>query len=201
MDAATGPDTPRFRSGAGRLSLDFMRTLRLRGQVDAVEELDTPEALAAWVAQLGPCPVDPAVPLPGEPLLAEARQLREAVHALLDAARAGTSPAAVAAADRARLNRAAARPTPVPVLGADGRLGHTAAAPVEAVLALVARDALDLATSPALDRLRACAGANCAAWFLDTSRPGNRRWCSMGTCGNQAKKASWRTRQQAVDRA
>ncbi|MFG2951443.1 CGNR zinc finger domain-containing protein [Streptomyces adustus] len=32
------------------------------------------------------------------------------------------------------------------------------------------------------------------AWFLDTSRPGNRRWCSMGTCGNQSKKQTWRTK-------
>ncbi|UXX97904.1 CGNR zinc finger domain-containing protein [Streptomyces sp. AD2-2] len=26
------------------------------------------------------------------------------------------------------------------------------------------------------------------------SRPGNRRWCSMGTCGNRAKKETLRGR-------
>ncbi|MFI9249364.1 CGNR zinc finger domain-containing protein [Streptomyces sp. NPDC053069] len=52
-------------------------------------------------------------------------------------------------------------------------------------------------TSAALGRVRACAGPHCAAWFLDTSRPGNRRWCSMGACGNQAKKSAWRTKHAA----
>ncbi|MGY4925477.1 CGNR zinc finger domain-containing protein [Streptomyces sp. 900105755] len=70
----------------------------------------------------------------------------------------------------------------------------TAADPVGALLADIARDALSLATSPALDRVRACSVPHCAAWFLDTSRPGNRRLCSMETCGNQAKKQTWRTR-------
>jgi predicted RNA-binding Zn ribbon-like protein len=28
--------------------------------------------------------------------------------------------------------------------------------------------------------------------YLDTSRPGTRRWCSMEACGNQAKSAGLR---------
>ncbi|MEV7022740.1 CGNR zinc finger domain-containing protein [Kitasatospora sp. NPDC093558] len=43
-----------------------------------------------------------------------------------------------------------------------------------------------------MERVRACANPDCAAWFLDTSRPGSRRWCAMGTCGNRSKKATWR---------
>ncbi|GAA0262401.1 hypothetical protein GCM10009527_068010 [Actinomadura nitritigenes] len=58
----------------------------------------------------------------------------------------------------------------------------------------MARDALDLVTSPALGRVRACAGADCGALFLDTSRPGTRRWCSMNTCGNRAKKDTQRAK-------
>src|SRR5690349_17566087 len=37
------------------------------------------------------------------------------------------------------------------------------------------------------ERVRACANADCVLWFLDTSRPGTRRWCSMATCGNRDK--------------
>ncbi|MCL9761259.1 CGNR zinc finger domain-containing protein [Frankia sp. AiPa1] len=37
-----------------------------------------------------------------------------------------------------------------------------------------------------------CAGPDCRALFLDGSRPGRRRWCSMNTCGNKAKKAALR---------
>lgn len=79
-----------------------------------------------------------------------------------------------------------------------GVLTQAAGHPVAAVLALIARDALDLATSPQLlPRIRDCAGPNCGAWFLDSSRPGTRRWCSMDRCGNQAKKSTWRTRHAA----
>jgi predicted RNA-binding Zn ribbon-like protein len=171
-----------------------MRTLRLRGMDDAVEELATPEALAAWVRQFGPYPTGTTVAAPTTDVLHEARRLREAVHTLLTTARGEHGAAGCPPGSRRLLNRAAAAPTPVPLLGDGGTVRHDAADPVGAVLATVARDALDLATSPALDRVRVCAGPGCAAWFLDASRPGSRRWCSMETCGNQAKKSTWRTR-------
>ncbi|MFD0576716.1 CGNR zinc finger domain-containing protein [Dactylosporangium darangshiense] len=47
--------------------------------------------------------------------------------------------------------------------------------------------------SPAAGRLRECADPACNALFLDASRPGSRRWCSMETCGNRAKKQRLRT--------
>ncbi|WP_390623882.1 ABATE domain-containing protein [Fodinicola feengrottensis] len=43
-----------FRQGAGRLCLDFVRTLRLRGKPGVVEELPDAAALAEWVRQCGP---------------------------------------------------------------------------------------------------------------------------------------------------
>lgn len=36
-------------------------------------------------------------------------------------------------------------------------------------------------------RIRRCAHPSCVLWFLDTSRNGTRRWCSMAGCGNRAK--------------
>lgn len=189
-------DTPDFRTGSGRISLDFIRTLRWRGSAEEAEELDTPEALAAWTSQLGPYSPDAAVPLPPPRLLRTARETREAVYALLKAART-TGPADCPEESRTLLNLVAATATPHPVLDEHGALTHTAAEPVAALLALIARDALDLATSPLLPRVRDCAGPNCGAWFLDTSRPGTRRWCSMDRCGNQAKKSTWRSKHAA----
>lgn len=185
---------PRFRSGSGRLCLDFIRTLRLRGMEGATEELDTPQALAAWVGQLGPYPDGAAVAVPSDAVLVQAREVREAVHVLLTAARGAGGAADCPPRERRILNHAAAGPVPTPTLDADGGLRYAAQDPVVAVLADIARDALTLATTATLTRVRACAGPHCAAWFLDTSRPGNRRWCSMDTCGNQAKKTSWRTK-------
>jgi predicted RNA-binding Zn ribbon-like protein len=37
------------------------------------------------------------------------------------------------------------------------------------------------------DRLRKCANPDCVLWFLDTTRSGTRRWCSMSACGNRLK--------------
>lgn len=180
-----------FRTGSGRLSLDFIRTLRWRGTDGAFEELATPEALVAWTRQLGP--YDEDIPMPTAHELRAAQETREAVYALLKAARA-TSPADCPPEARALLNEIAAAPTPRPALDDHGTLHYTAGEPIAALLATVARDALDLATSPLIGRVRDCAGANCGAWFLDTSRPGTRRWCSMDRCGNQAKKSTWRSR-------
>jgi predicted RNA-binding Zn ribbon-like protein len=51
----------------------------------------------------------------------------------------------------------------------------------------IARSAVELLTSPDLHRVRQCPGSNCGWLFLDASRKGNRRWCSMEGCGNRAK--------------
>ncbi|MET7987637.1 MULTISPECIES: ABATE domain-containing protein [unclassified Streptomyces] len=195
MAPTSEPATARFRSGAGRLCLDFMRTLRLRGTDDATEELATAQDLADWVAQLGPYPADVVIPVPMAAVLDRARALREAVHVLLTVARGDGGTAACPPAERELLNTAAAGATPVPRLDETGTAMCGAEDPVGAVLADIARDAITLATSPALAQVRACSGPHCAAWFLDTSRPGNRRWCSMETCGNKSKKSTWRTKQ------
>ena len=36
-------------------------------------------------------------------------------------------------------------------------------------------------------RVRKCANPDCPFWFLDTTRSGTRRWCSMSVCGNRLK--------------
>jgi predicted RNA-binding Zn ribbon-like protein len=179
-----------FREGAGRLCLDFLRTYRRRGLPGESEELTGPAELAGWIAQLGPAGLNPAQP--GIADIRAARAVREAVLGLITAARAGQPCPAGA---RGRVNRAAAAPTPAPSLDrAGGELRWHADDPTGATLALIARDTLDLVTSPALHRVRDCANPECSAMFLDSSRPGSRRWCSMGLCGNQAKKAALRAR-------
>ena len=56
----------------------------------------------------------------------------------------------------------------------------------------VARAAADLLTSGAIGRVRACADPGCAWLFLDTTRSGTRRWCTMQSCGNRAKVRRFR---------
>jgi predicted RNA-binding Zn ribbon-like protein len=171
-----------FRQGTGRLCLDFVHTLRDRGTGRPVDDLADGPALAAWVRQFGPVAPTPGSSVPAV-ILAGAQRLREAVHTLVVAGVSGP-PDGV----RDTVNDAAARSVPVPFLDAGGALRWQAADPVTATLALVARDTLDLVTSPAAARVRACADPQCRALFLDASRTGTRRWCSADPCGNRARK-------------
>jgi predicted RNA-binding Zn ribbon-like protein len=54
-------------------------------------------------------------------------------------------------------------------------------------LAPVLWTAGDLLTGSKLDKVRRCANPECGWLFLDDSRAGKRRWCSMSACGNRAK--------------
>ncbi|TCO52606.1 CGNR zinc finger domain-containing protein [Actinocrispum wychmicini] len=57
----------------------------------------------------------------------------------------------------------------------------------------LAREAVDLVTDLAA-RVHECTANDCRLLFLDTSRSGNRRWCSMERCGNRNKVRSYRAR-------
>jgi predicted RNA-binding Zn ribbon-like protein len=65
---------------------------------------------------------------------------------------------------------------------------------LEAPLLLVLRAASELVTSSELESLRLCGGEDCGWLFLDQSRNGRRRWCSMEDCGNLDKVRRFRQR-------
>jgi predicted RNA-binding Zn ribbon-like protein len=178
-----------FRSSA--LCLDFVATLAKRGMGDW-ELLVGPAELGTWLR---------AAALPGAlgPVtdgdVAGARMLREAIHDLTRA-RVDQRPAPPAAIE---LVNAAARPGPPGALiGPDGitRLPPEQA-PLDTVLAIVARDAVELFTGSYRHRIRACIGHDCSLFFVDRSRPGARRWCAMAACGEKASSATYRRRHPA----
>lgn len=90
-----------------------------------------------------------------------------------------------------------APPAPCAVRAGDGTLVralHSDPGCAE-LLALLARDAVDLLTDPvARARLRRCEGDNCPLIYIDTSRGRRRRWCSSGACGNRERVARHRRR-------
>ena len=95
--------------------------------------------------------------------------------------------------DVAAVNEVAARPPLAYALRPEG--GTTVVDPtVAAALATLARDAVDLFGGPLARRIRICAADDCGLLFVDTSRPGRRRWCSMERCGNRAKVRDHRAR-------
>jgi hypothetical protein len=47
------------------------------------------------------------------------------------------------------------------------------------------------------ERFRDCASETCSGVFIDTSRPGRRRYCMPELCGNRANVAAYRARKKA----
>ena len=104
------------------------------------------------------------MPAPTAAQLAAAIALREAMYRLLGASLDGTAPAPP---DRERVNAAARRPPLAPQLSATGELTRTGT--VEALLATLARDGLELLGSDERELLRRCADARCTRLFVDRS--------------------------------
>ncbi|MDQ0110751.1 putative RNA-binding Zn ribbon-like protein [Paenibacillus harenae] len=46
------------------------------------------------------------------------------------------------------------------------------------------------------ERIRKCEHESCILHFIDTSKSGKRRWCSMDLCGNRQKAADFYARQK-----
>lgn len=179
-----------FRFRGGHLALDLPATLAGRISGQHREALAVPADLDRWLVAAGLAETAPGAT--GEDLAA-ARILREAVFDLAMArVRGHDSPEP----SRQALNALAAEPAATPRLEADG--AARLRGPARALLAGVARDAVLLLGGPDAERLRQCEGSSCAILFLDTSRKGDRRWCSMTACGNRAKVAAFRDRERAV---
>jgi predicted RNA-binding Zn ribbon-like protein len=175
-----------FKFRGGSLPLDFAATVAGRLRAEPRDLLCEPGDLARWFVAAGLAKERPKVT---PRVLQRARELREAIYRLA-IARARKRP--FPDADRALLNRRAAGATPAPHLDRNGTSSTRGSA--SELLSLIARAAVDLLGTALGDRIRQCAGVGCALLFVDTSRSGARKWCSMAGCGNKAKVASFRAR-------
>lgn len=185
------PSDWNFRFRSGRLCLDFIATVGDRDQM-AFDRWRGEADFGRWCMAAGLLPQAAAVT---SAELDNARHLREALYRLVRAALAQATPDP---ADLALLNRMARNAPLIPQLTALGGPSRwDSDMSYEAVLATVARDAVDLLSSDMLKRVRKCADDHCSVLFVDMSRPGKRRWCAMNGCGNKVKKAAYRKRLRA----
>ena len=97
------------------------------------------------------------------------------------------------------VNHMAARPPLTPHIDSTGSAAWGLPSTGIAVLSAVARDGINVLTGTIAGRLRECEGGDCRLVFLDASRPGSRRWCSMERCGNRHKVRQLRGRRAAAD--
>jgi predicted RNA-binding Zn ribbon-like protein len=188
IDPRIEPGELRFRFDTGRPCLDLVITVGERWR-RSFERLRSHEDLARWLMQAGLASMPPRVTAAG---LANARDLREAIFRV---ARAAMDDAPAPEADVRTVNAWAARPDLPPRFARiGGGVERGGPATVNAALATLARDAADLFGGPAAGRVRECEASDCSSLFLDTSRAGRRRWCSMAACGNRQKVAAYRRR-------
>ncbi|MFB7456675.1 CGNR zinc finger domain-containing protein [Streptomyces sp. NPDC056188] len=189
LAAATVPYELRF--DAGRVCLDLLSTTH------PVERLDSLPPLRAWITGSGLVP--PGCPLThaDAPWLSGFRELRRDMSELVRGYLGQEARAYDLALARVNDIARTAPPAPRAVPSEDGTLVRELAGPPEcaALLAAVARDAVELLTDPvARAALRQCEGDNCPIVYLDTSRGRRRRWCSSEVCGNRERVARHRRR-------
>ncbi|GAA4019513.1 CGNR zinc finger domain-containing protein [Allokutzneria multivorans] len=176
------PGDVEFGFDAGAVCLELLTTGGV-GRYTAHDSLPTPAALTAWLerSRLG---------VAAKSTVDDLDVLSRLRTAIWDIAQAHLKGQALPRAAVSALNSVAASPPLVPALSSSGR---TRSKPTAAqALSTIARDAVELFGTPARERLRECSADNCQLVFVDLSRPGQRRWCSMDRCGNRAKQRARR---------
>ncbi len=182
------PSKPNPQFIAGNTALDFANTVADRLGA-ARERLLTCEDLERWARTAGVLGQDEKLDL-DEPELGEIRQTRETIYAVMQALATGAQPdEALLAPFNARLASTVSRRV---LAGKDGAIGWQWAfggGAAERVTAPILAAASEILASGAWRRVRQCHDTHCGWLFLDQSKAGRRRWCSMADCGNRAKAA------------
>ncbi|MFI9585190.1 CGNR zinc finger domain-containing protein [Streptomyces sp. NPDC052236] len=196
---AAGAASYDWRFDSGRVCLDLVATSP--PAPGRSEPLAEPGRLGQWLLGAGVVPAGTPLGAVDGQWATRFVELRDCVGQLVRAEIDGR----YAESALERVNALAATPPPGihAVRAADGSLTRTlsAAPDCHALLAAVARDAVELLTDPvARAGLRQCEGDNCRRVYLDTSRGRRRRWCSSEVCGNRERVARHR-RRAAVARA
>jgi predicted RNA-binding Zn ribbon-like protein len=166
------------------LCLDFANSVNQRSDVRH-DWLAEPDGLRAW-AELAGLPRPSRRPAAPD----EAVALREAVYRVFSAIAADEQPVR---RDLALVTATAAEGLAAGTLapGSSYTLDWRAGDP-RRVLWAVADSAVELLRYGPLDRVGEC--PSCGWVFLDTSRNGRRRWCSMAMCGSAVKYARHQSR-------
>ncbi|HVN28301.1 MAG TPA: ABATE domain-containing protein [Candidatus Binataceae bacterium] len=189
-------DQPLHLMSRPEMCLDFANTLAYRGS-SRIESIHNFDELVRWCGDSGVTPSALAARLrewsgrhPKRTLeiFTAAISLRELVYRIFHALASGAPP------DDDELDQLndAMRETPARTLVArtDDGFGwevENAKPSVHLILAPVLWSAADLLVGPQRARLRECSNDKCLWLFLDDSKNGTRRWCSMQACGNRAK--------------
>jgi len=179
------------------LCIRFVNTVAWRLRDPVEDRVKTPTALLDWLTTAGVADAKYASrlrarwekhPREGDAFRKSAVGLREAIYQLF-----------IARIDGRKANPAAARVLNMHLSGSAGlgvALSHktlgwqrsSGKLVPEGLLKPIAWSAAGLLTGPHAQKIKQCQDERGCGWlFVDESRTQNRRWCSMGDCGNLAK--------------
>jgi len=194
-----------FYFESGVLALDFIST-RSGTNTAVVDRIGTPRDLVDWLNAAEITSERSIEGLRSSPpaarmLLRDALWLRDAISTLVSARSIDAAPPPITIDTLNRVLRASRRSTALTEVPAGDEparglpqyaISEEEHGPVElAPLYPIALSAAKLAIDADPKRLRRCFAETCGRWFLDTSKGGRRRWCSMTTCGNRAKAVKY----------
>ena len=183
----------RLRLDGGMLCLDFVNTVDNRKRKEVYDYLLGFKELLQWYGHNGA--LSPKIihtlerlakdyPQKAAVVFEKSRVLRELLHRLLLALIAGKNPAP---ADLVQFNNyigEAYANIEMGWLGGKGKLQFNAPA-LEQVYWWLVKSAVELYTTGSPGQVKECPA--CGWLFLDKSRNGSRKWCSMSTCGDVNK--------------
>jgi predicted RNA-binding Zn ribbon-like protein len=172
---------------AGHTALDFVNTAEERGHPAAGDALLTPADLRVWGQRYGLIARSLKPDDQAHAELERARAARELLYTLFSA-RAHQQPPRKR--DLARLAELAVEAYGVASLRVDADGGvrwRWSPSKLAAIRHLVVASAVELLHTEPSSRLKQCPGDHCGWFFLDTTKRGNRRWCQMRECGQEAK--------------
>lgn len=190
---------PPWRLVGGVPCLDFANTAHWHGGRIIDDHLVDRVALLSWARasqslvplEVGSFPhldLGRGLDRDADPLINKAKELRAGIHALFSANVQGRAPKAD---DLIEINAALTRGPEhrrLVVSGGSVTWETGLAGPSDhRLLWRIARSAATLLTGAQLARVKLCAMPDCGWLYLDESRAGNRRWCSMEICGNRHK--------------
>jgi predicted RNA-binding Zn ribbon-like protein len=179
-----------FEYVSGEIAADLVNTASWTERGIEDEQLTEYDRLLEWAQGAGAIAastadslrrVARARPTDAAAALVAAHRVRGIIQEVLSTVAAGRSP------DLTGLNAELARVLPRRQLGGSQWVWLDAERQLESPLWPVVLAAATLLTSSDAARLRVCAKHDCGWMFVDRSRNGLRRWCSMATCGTTEK--------------
>ena len=198
-----------LRLDGGLLCLDFVNTIHSRTESPAFDYLTDYADLLAWLLKCGAAPKPVINKLTGmyrlgKPqsarFLKRAKQLREELYRIFSALADDCDPVAE---DIEKFNSRVNHTWKA--LQLEGESGGWEWSWIRAQidlahpLRLVIKSAAELLLSDEVNRIRECPA--CGWVFLDRSKNGSRRWCSMDTCGSIDKASRYYYRNKQKNKA